>query len=109
MIKCTFRLIDEIVEVIIQGNNLFFVDTKGTITTIEGLKFDKAGVIREFSDLKDDEEWKRKSIERFKEYYRKLETEKEKMEYIKQELTKSGYEPLFFQIAGFRRQKFKEN
>ena len=57
--------------------------------------------------MKDDEDWKKKSIQRLKENMNKFNTEMEKMNYVKEELTKQGYEALFYQRGGFRPQKFK--
>ncbi len=108
MIKSLFRLGGENQEVIIRGNELLFSDVStGMITTIEGLKLSKSGSLKEFPDLKGDEEWKKKTLERFKNKMKEFDTEPRKMDYIKEELTKHGYEPLFYQRAGFRPQKFK--
>jgi hypothetical protein len=106
MISGTFRLAGEIVNVIVKGNELLFLDSSGTITTIEGLKLDKTGTLREFPDLKDDDEWKRKAIDRLKEHIKKMKTEKEAIYYVKEELEKFGYASLFKQQAGFRPQRF---
>ena len=106
MIKGNFRLGNDVVEVIIKGNDLMFADTSGMITTVEGLKLSKAGVIKEFPDLENDKEWKKKAIERLKEHMRKLDAEMKKINYVKEELIKHGYELLFLQRAGFRPQKF---
>lgn len=103
MIQGTFKLAQDLVQVVVKGNELLFYDVaSGQITTIAGLKFDLNGVIKEFPDLKDDEDWKKKAIERLKEHIKKFETEKEKMYYVKSELEKFGYESLYYQIAGFR-------
>lgn len=77
------------------------------ITSIEGLKLSKQGCLKEFPDLKDDNEWKKKTIERFKEKMKEFNTEVEKMNYVKEELAKQGYEPLFFQRAGWRPTRFR--
>lgn len=108
MIKGLFKLAGDIQEVIIKGNELLFFDiNSGMMTTIEGLRLSKAGSIKEFPDLKEDEEWRKKTIERLKQKMKSLNTETEKMEYVKGELTKFGYEPLHYQRAGFRPQKFR--
>jgi len=108
MIKTTFRSGGDIIEVIIKGNELLFYNTHSQMTTtIEGLKLSKAGVIKEFPDLENDEEWKKKGLERFKEHFKKIKGETKKMLYIKDELKKYGYVPLFYQRAGHRQQKFK--
>ena len=107
MIKLTFSLGGEVAEIIIDGNNLFFYDTSSQMTTtIEGLKLSKSGVIKEFPDLRNDIEWKSKAIERFKEHVRRIADEKDKKNYIKEELKKFGWKPLYWQKAGWRQKKF---
>jgi len=108
MIKGTFSFGGDNQEVIIRGNELIFFDiSSGMMTTVEGLRLSKSGSLKEFPELKDDDDWKKKTIERLKEKMKEYNTEKEKMEYIKIELIKQGYKPLFLQQAGFRPQKFK--
>ncbi len=86
---------------------MFFDIGSGMMTTIEGLRLSKSGSIREFPDLKMDDEWKKKTIERLKNKMKTYNTEMEKMEYIKLELIKQGYTPLFYQRGGFRPKKFR--
>lgn len=105
MIRASFRYGGDIVEVIVDYNNLMFTDCSGTITTIEGLGLNKSGVIKEFPDLKDNEGWKKIAIKRLKEHMKKMNTENKKIEYIKEELIKYGYEPLVKQKAGCRSTK----
>jgi len=106
MIKGTFQFGGEVQEVIIDGNNLMFADVQGTVTTIEGLRLSKVGVIKEFPDLEGDKEWKEKAIERFKKHINKMEREEDKLNYTKEELIIHGYNPMFYQKAGFRPKKF---
>lgn len=107
-IKGTFRLGGELIEVIVDGENVMFNDVAtNTISTIEGLQLSKQGVIKQFPDLKDDENWKRKAIMRFKKHIRKFKTLDARIEYVKEELMKHGYEGLFKQRAGFRPKKFR--
>lgn len=107
MIKGTFQIGPDIIEVIIDAGNTMFRDTSsGTTTTIHGLKLSKTGVIKEHPDLKDDNEWKKKSIDRLKEHIKKLKTEDKKINYIKDELSKHGYTPMFKQKGGFRPKHF---
>lgn len=107
MILGTFSIGSEMIEVIIDGGNTMFRDAgSGTTTTIHGLRLNKAGVIKEHPDLKDDEEWKVKAIDRLKEHIKKLKTEDKKINYVKDELIKHGYTPMFKQRAGHRPQKF---
>ncbi len=107
MLKGTFRLGGENQEVVVRGNELLFFDiSSGMMTTLEGLRLSKSGSIKEFPDLKNDEDWKKKTIKRLKEKMRQFDTEMEKMEYVKGELIKHGYEPMFYQRAGHRPKKF---
>lgn len=108
MIIGCFQIGGDQIEVIVDANNLMFRDTtSGTTTTIQGLRLNKAGVIKEHPDLKDDEDWRKKSMDRLKEHMKKIKTEDKKIEYVKDELEKHGYTPLFKQRAGFRPKLFK--
>ncbi len=84
-----------------------FADTSGQITTIEGLKLNYAGVIKEHPDLKDNDDWRKEATKRLKKHMKNLTSEKAKMEYIKDELTKHGYDAMYYQRAGHRPTKFK--
>jgi len=107
LLKGTFQFGQDIIEVVIDGNNIMFMDvSNGMITTPEGLRISKSGVSKEFPDLKDDEEWKKKAIERLKEHIKTFDTADKKLNYIKNELVKYGYTPLFKQLAGWRPKKF---
>jgi hypothetical protein len=107
LIHGVFQFGSDIVEAIIDGNNIMFMDVStGMITTPEGLRIDRSGVFKEFPDLKDDEEWKKKAIERLKEHIKTFDTSDKKLNYIKNELTKFGYVPLFKQTAGWRPKHF---
>ena len=108
MIKGLFKLGGEMIEVIIKGNELMFMDiSTGMITSINGIRFSKAGVLKEFPDLKDNPDWKIKAINRLKEHMKNKKTEMEKMLYVKKELNKFGYEALHYQRAGHRLKKFE--
>ena len=108
MLKITFKLGGEIIDVVIDLNNVMFCDVStNSITTIEGLKLDMAGVLKEHPDLEGDDEWRKKAINRLKEHFKKMEKEKEKADYIIRELTKFGYEGLMIQRAGHRPEKIK--
>lgn len=107
MIKGDFRMASDIIEVIVDGNNLYFYKD-GAITTIEGIKLNKQTTIKEFPDLIDKEDWRKIAIDRLKEHMNKMNNEMEKINYVKEELTKQGYTALFMQRAGFRPQRFQE-
>jgi hypothetical protein len=108
MLKLTFRMGGDLIEVVIRGNELLFFDvSSGVMTSIEGIKLSKMGCIKEFPDLENDDDWKLKTINRFKEKIKSLNTEMEKVNYVKGELEKQGYQPMLLQRGGFRPQKFK--
>ena len=107
MILGNFQLGGDQIESIVDKENIMFRDTSsGTTTTVHGLRLSKSGVIKEHPDLKDDEDWRKKALDRLKEHVKKIKTEDKKMNYIKDELSKHGYTPLFKQRAGWRPQKF---
>ena len=106
MIKGTFEFASDRIDVIVDGNILLFCDSNGMATTIEGLKLDKPGVIKEFPDLKDDDEWRQKAIERLKTHLKTMETDAEKLNYVRDELKKFGWTPLFKQRAGWRPERW---
>lgn len=108
MILGVFELAGEQSEIVVDQNNLLFKEGgSNTITTLEGLQLNKSGVLKEFPDLKDNPEWKKIAIERLKNHVKNIEGEKKKLDYIKVELTKFGWKPLFRQRAGFRPEKFE--
>ena len=104
-----FRLGPEIVEVRVEGSNIQFRNSQsnGMFTTIDGLQLNKTGVIKEFPDLKDKENWQSIARERFKEKVKSMETEMERANYIIEDLKKYGYKPLYIQRKGFRVEKLK--
>ena len=108
MIKMTLEFGGDNQEIVVRGNELLFFDIgSGMMTSIEGLKLSKSGCLKEFPDLKDDDEWRKKTIQRFKEKMKEYPTEIQKMNYVKEELKKQGYKPLFMQRAGFRIQRLE--
>lgn len=108
MITATFKLGGEQQSVKIEGNNLLFLDnSSGMVSPIEGIRLSHVGVLKEHPDLEENDDWRNIAIERLKEHVKKLNTEMEKINYVKDELTKFGYEPLFFQRAGFRVRRFE--
>lgn len=106
MIGVIFQFHDEFVDVRINGNEIYF-RKNGIFSTIEGLKLSRHGVIKEFPDLTDNEDWKFQAIQRFKENFKSLKTEKEKVEYVVEDLKKFGYKPVAFQKQGFRAKRIK--
>ncbi len=107
LLRGTFQFGNDMIECILDGNNLMFMDiSTGMITTPEGLRISKDGVTKQFPDLRNDDEWKKKAIERLKEHMKKFDTGEKKLSYIKGELVRYGYTPLFKQRAGWRPEKF---
>ena len=107
MIGLIFQLGPEIIEVRVDNNNVQFRNNQsnGMFTTIEGLKLNKVGVIREFPDLKDNDDWQNIARERFKEKIKSMNTEMERENYIVADLKKYGYVPKYRQRQGFRVEK----
>ena len=105
MIKGTLKFASDVYNIIVDRNNIMY-ESNGVISTIEGLKLNRSGVIKEFPDLEDDDDWRKKAIERLKEHIKKMKTEREVIDYIKGELVKFGNEPMFIQVAGFRPKKW---
>ncbi len=103
MIGIIFNYGNEVVEVRIDGMKCFFRTSQfHKFATLEGLKLDKKGVIKEFPDLKDNENWRDESIKRFENKMEKLDNENERMRYIIKDLSKFGYKPMYYQKQGYR-------
>jgi len=103
-----FEYASEPVEVRVEGTNVLFktMQTMAWIT-IDNIKLDYAGVVREFPDLEKRDDWKEEAIKRFKEKIKELKTEKMRAEYIMEDLKKHGYIPRFMQRSGFRPETIK--
>lgn len=104
MIELTFKRANEVILIVIRGHDIKFGSTifGAQLADIEGLKLDFQGTIREFPDLKDDLEWSKKAIERFKAHIKTLDDEDKIADYIIYELRNKGYTPKLKQVAGFR-------
>lgn len=109
MIGIVFQFRGQIIEVRIDGTNCLFRTDKfgGRFFTIENLKLDKKGVIKEHPDLKDNDEWRTEAIKRFNEHLKKMGSEIERKDYVIEELSKCGYRPLYLQRTGFRQERIK--
>ena len=107
MIELMFSFGTEYILVRVDGHDVRFGNTVygATMATIDGLKLNKAGVIKEFPDLEGNENWRIQAIERFKAKLGILATEEEISKYILEDLRKFGYTPIFKQVAGHRRVK----
>lgn len=109
MIGIIFRFGNEIVEVRLKDDNLFFrTSNSGTaFYAFKDLQLSKEGVIKEFPFLKDDIEWKAKAVELFRNKLASFVTERERVDYVVKDLQKYGYVPLYMQREGHRIEKFK--
>lgn len=107
-IQITFQLGTERMIVRIIGENVLFIDPQNnTMSPIEGLNLNKAGVEKEHPDLIGDPEWKQKAVQRFVDKIKSFKTENERADWIINEMKQMGYTPLFKQRNGFRPQKLK--
>ena len=104
MIEIILTLGMETILVVIRGNNILFGSTSfgARLATIDQMQLSKAGVCKEFPDLKDKEDWKEQAIKRFKDKIKSLKTEREKANYIIHDLKNYGYIPRKIKIDGSR-------
>ena len=108
MIGVIFTFGSEVIEIRVDGINVTFRTAQAPgFTTIEGLRLEKVGVIKEFPDLKDNENWQNIARERFKEKIKTLNTEKERVDYIVEDLKKFGYVATHLQRQGHRPVRLK--
>lgn len=107
MIGLIFYYGTDIIYIRIDGHRVTFSNSSfGAVeSTIEGLKLSKSGVIKEYPDLKDRDDWKEEAIRRFKEVINIMKDEESVAEYIIQDLKKYGYVPKWKEKQGFRRVK----
>ena len=84
MIQLMFRFANEKILVVIDGNDIKFGSTQygAQLASIEGLKLDYQGVIKEFPELEDRDDWREEAIKRFKEKIKSFDTEEERGVYI---------------------------
>lgn len=104
MIGIIFQFGGEPVEVRVEGTNVLFRTGQfgGAFAPIDGLKLDYNGVCREFPDLELKSDWREEAIKRFKDKMKGMNTEEDRINYIKDDLKKFGYIPLFYQKQGHR-------
>lgn len=107
MIGLIFIMGSEILEVRIVANQVLFRTPGSAFATIDGLNLKKSGVIKQFPDLTDKEDWKDQAIKRFKQKIKQMTSEKETMNYIIEDLHSHGYKIKAKQIAGHRVIKYK--
>ncbi len=106
MIDLIFQRISEFVFIRIRGHDITFSTSiqQGIFSTIDGMKLNYEGVIKEHPDLKDKDDWNKQVIERFKEKIKSYDTEKQISDYIIKELKSIGYTPKYRKKQGFRKE-----
>jgi len=104
MIDLLFEFMNEKVIVIVEGNEVRIGQTNfgAVTTTIDGLKLNHEGVIKEHPDLKAEPNWRELAIERFKQHVRSLKSEDAIVSYLIEDLRKYGYIPKLKKKKGFR-------
>ena len=109
MIGVIFKFNSDNIQVVVDGTNCGFRTGEfgGALVPIDSLRIDKAGSIKEHPDLENDAEWKEKTIERFKQKIKELNTEAGRMKYIVNDLKRYGYVPTYMQRSGHRPVKIK--
>ena len=75
-----------------------------TSTPLEGLRFSPVGIVKEFPDLKGKPfpEMRKTALERFKKHLLSLKSEKEVIDYLKEDLKPHGYNMIMIYKKGFR-------
>lgn len=109
MISAMFTFGTEVVLVVVKGHEVTFGSTGyGTqMAPLSGLKLDKAGVEKEFPDLKDNPNWRTEAVKRFSDKIKTLDKEENIIEYVISDLRKYGYKPMYRQIQGHRKERIK--
>jgi len=109
MIEVIFEFAGDYVLVRVDGFNCLFRTKQfgGALAPLDALQLDKKGVIKEFPDLKDNEDWKKEAIKRFKENIKKMDNEDQRIKYIIEDLKKFGYKPMYYQKQGYRKMRIK--
>lgn len=104
MIELMFEFGNEVILIVIKGNDVKFGNTAfgPQLADISGLRLDYSGVVREFPDLELRDDWKEEAIYRFKEKIKAMKNENEIADYISEELQARGYVPKLKRRAGFR-------
>lgn len=94
------------------NRDLRFAEFKGGSllwANIDGIKFNVAGILKEFPDLEplENREVLRIGKERFKEKIKNMKSEEEIKDYIIEDLMQHGYKPKYTQRKGHRIQIWK--
>lgn len=104
MIELMLEFGGDVVIVRINGNKVEFGHSAfgAKLATIDNIKLDYHGVVREFPDLKDNPQWRLEAIGRFKDKIKDYNNEESIYRYILNELTKFGYIPKLRKKNGMR-------
>lgn len=107
MIDIIFHQGSEIIFVRVDNHNVSFATSQfpNKFGSIDGLRLDHEGTIKQFPDLKDHENWREEAIFRFKEHLKEFEKEEEVAEYVIKELKSKGFVPQQKLKHGHRPQK----
>lgn len=108
MIGIVMTRLDEVVMVVVEGHSLQFKSNLNmqAMAPLDYIKFDYNGVVKEHPDLKDDDQWRQKAIQRLKDKLKTMTSEKEIMKYVLEDLTKFGWVGKYYQQNGMRPVKF---
>lgn len=109
MIELIFYYGNEVVLIRIENKRVLFGNSTygAKLAEIDGINLNKSGTIKEFPDLKDNPNWKKEAINRFKMHINSMKDESEISDYIIKELSSKGYIPKYKQLKGFRPVKIK--
>lgn len=104
MITIIFEHLNEKVLLQVEGNKVWFSTTTfGNVrASIEHLKLNYTGVVREFPDLEERDDWREEAIKRFKKNIESMKSEDDVSRYLINDLKKFNYIPLLKQKNGFR-------
>lgn len=98
MIEMIFQLLNELMCVKIVGERVVFGNNPQMLVPIDNVALSKAGVLEEFPDLKDNKDWKKQAVKRFKEHMRSLGSEENIAVYVQNDLSKKGWK-----LAGYKK------
>ena len=104
MIDLLFEFGSEVVLIRIVGTNVVFGNTSygARFGTIDNLKLSHSGVIKEFPDLENRDDWQIEARNRFKRKIKEFNNEKERADYIIEDLEKKGYKLKKIHQSGHR-------
>lgn len=106
MIGLIFTFGGDVLDVRIINHQILFRTSGSPYAETDGLKLDKVGVIKEFPELKDNEDWKKIAIQKFKDKIKTMSDEKAIRDYVIEDLNKHGYKLIAEQKAGFRMKRY---